>query len=524
MSHSTTMRSPASAILWEIWTANRFGFATVLGVIPICALGAHHLATLEWNGLWAQAARIPFGCSVLAVFLFFNFTEPSRANKLAVFPVRLFAMPVKTSTMVAVPMLSGAAFVALLYVVWAKLVFAPLEPGTPVVVPALLLSTGLMSCLAVMWGLPGLRLGRLLLLGAIGAVLLWGLVFPDALLPGWLASASPLVQTTFKGGACGLISLGAFGWAWVSIEKQRYVRTRSRRPDLAAQIADVGRAQSLLAFASPAMARNWLEWRRQGWLLPMTVLVLGLFAAGPLALFVDLDAGSSLKLVGWLLLLPLALASLLGKMVAVPDFWSRELLLPPFVALRPQSCGEIVFDRIRLAGISAVLSWVLLAACAVGAVGIWGDSSLLQQHAREFRQNHATPVQMLILALGFGSLVLLTWRQLIVSLYLRDVWTQRAFCCGSHFELRPLFCRLALARKLVAGSRAFLLRSTGSLAWDHWSRHGVFHHKNVPGLLDLGCAYAAPTAAGSPGCPVLGWMGRWHCLPGRVVGTGNPRV
>jgi pimeloyl-ACP methyl ester carboxylesterase len=424
------IRSPVVAVLWEIWAAHRVGLLAVAGVIPVCALSARFLAAPAQHSLWAQLAFVPFGCSLLEVFLSVSFTEPSRADKVAVFPVRLFALPVRTLTLVAVPMLSGAVAVALLYVLWATLVFAPLVPDTPVLIPALLLSAGLMSHLAVMWGLPRLGLGRLLLSGGIGVVLLWGLVFPDALLPSWLANASPAMQVAVKSAAFCLVGLAAFGSALNSVARQRHQRTRDGKPALKASPATVRPARALPPFASPARAQLWLEWRRHGWLLPATVMALGLVAVGPLSLVRGLDPASSLQLAGSLLLVPLAMATLLGKAMAVPDFWSSELGLPPFIAIRPQSSGDIVFTRLRMAAISAGLSWLVLGACVLALLGIWGDSSLLREYWREFRQSHSGAMAGLILALCAVCLFLLTWRQLIISLYLGLCGRAKLFAAG----------------------------------------------------------------------------------------------
>jgi pimeloyl-ACP methyl ester carboxylesterase len=154
------------------------------------------------------------------------------------------------------------------------------------------------------------------------------------------------------------------------------------------------------------------------WLAPASVGVLGLIAAGPIALAVELNPANSLTLAGWLVLAPLAMGTLLGKALVVPDFWSREMALPPFVAIRPQGSGDILLARFRMAAISAGLSWLGLGACLLGILGLRGDSSLLRQYWHEFSQSHPAPVAGVALVLGILSLFLLTWRQLVISSYL----------------------------------------------------------------------------------------------------------
>ncbi len=417
MTSHSAIRSPAGALVWEIWTAHRFGFLAIFAAIPLCAVVAHWVAAPPQNLPWAQFARLPFIGSALALFLFFSFTEPSSSEKLAVFPVRLFSLPVRTLTLVSVPMLSGAVLAGVLYVLWATLVFAPLEPAPPVFMPALLLSTGLMAHLAIIWGLPRLRLGRLFLSGGVGSVLIWELLFPDALLPAGLATATPAVRSLVESSVLGVLSMASFCAAWLAVSRQRHVQMRETSRATLPCPANPRPTRAQSPFTSPRQAQLWLEWRCHGWLFPMALLVLGLAAAGPVSTAVGLDAINSLKLVGWLSLTPLAMATLLGKVAAVPDFWSCEMVVPLFISLRPQSCGELVLARFRMAAISAALGLVVTAACITLVLGLRGNSSLLWQLWQAWALERSPTAQGLIGILGLVALFLLTWRQLVISLY-----------------------------------------------------------------------------------------------------------
>lgn len=414
-----TDSSAALAILWEIWTAHRRGFAAVLAALPVCAVAARLLASPGQNELWFSAAVVALGSCLVALFVFFTFTEQSREQKLTVFPVRLFTLPVRTWVLVMVPMLSGAISVGVFYAAWAGLVLPPLGVAPAVIRPAFLLVTGMLSYLAVMWGLARFRLGRLFFCAVIGVLLVWGLVFPEALLPDALAWVSEGARSAALGGGLAVLNLAAFLWAWVAVDRQRHVRTQAEGI-LAVEPRPAVRKprRPLLPFASRAQAQFWLEWRRNGRPLPASILIFVLLAAVALPVVIELNGANTLKVAGCMLLFPLAMATLFGKSFAVLDFWSQELTLPPFVAVRPQSCAEIILTKFKVAACSVALGWLLLMGGLGLVVAVWGDASLLRQGWHKFLGTHSPGIQTLIVLLGIWALVLLTLRQLVVSLYL----------------------------------------------------------------------------------------------------------
>ena len=112
------------------------------------------------------------GFSMVMVFVFFNFTEHNARQRYAGFPYRLFTLPVPTRLLVSCPMLCGVVTVVAVYAAWALLVFRPLGQDLPIRWPAILLATGMACYQAVIWGLAGFRLTRLVVL----SVTLSGLV------------------------------------------------------------------------------------------------------------------------------------------------------------------------------------------------------------------------------------------------------------------------------------------------------------------------------------------------------------
>src|SRR5204863_6519530 len=141
------MTSPAAALAWEIWRKNRFGFLLLFVFLIVClALGrlATHFAaeveTLQLSSAlpvaapeiieanaramdWAGQARwwsgVLLGLALLVTLAMFAFAESSSLRGFSGIPFRLFTLPVRTTQLVAVPMASGACFVALLYLAWS---------------------------------------------------------------------------------------------------------------------------------------------------------------------------------------------------------------------------------------------------------------------------------------------------------------------------------------------------------------------------------------------------------------------
>ena len=96
------MRSPASAIVWEIWLKNRWGFWVLLGSF-LCGLAVRLSGPSEDEVLKfiAGAAMV---VSFLVTFAIFSYAESGVQIS---FPTRTFALPVRTQMLVNCPILAG---------------------------------------------------------------------------------------------------------------------------------------------------------------------------------------------------------------------------------------------------------------------------------------------------------------------------------------------------------------------------------------------------------------------------------
>jgi len=77
------------------------------------------------------------------------------------YPTRTFLLPVRTSTLVGIPMLIGVIVAPAVYVVWAVVVYRPIGVALSLWWPALLLATGMVSFQTIVWGLGAYPVVRL---------------------------------------------------------------------------------------------------------------------------------------------------------------------------------------------------------------------------------------------------------------------------------------------------------------------------------------------------------------------------
>src|SRR5262249_6365577 len=120
------LRSPAQALVWEIWAANRRSWMAIGTVSLIWAVLFQWLGTVVQKSDAIEAACIIPAIAMLGLTMaIFNFTEVNRRKGFAGFPQRLFTVPVDTWLLVGVPMLCGIVSVVGLYVAWTELIFRP---------------------------------------------------------------------------------------------------------------------------------------------------------------------------------------------------------------------------------------------------------------------------------------------------------------------------------------------------------------------------------------------------------------
>ena len=405
------MRSPTYAVLWEIWRRNRFAIAGIVAAtIAGRVLDVVEQPTDDPSSLIALLAMVSF------VFLFgiFAYTEPSGTRGIGRFPRRLFALPVSSLRLVAVPVLAAIVAVELLYLLW----LTPLSRGGSVSRPfvAVLFGALMVVFQAVMWTLERLGPMRLMVAGVV-AVVVYGL----GLLPSWPPSPVPAWRSEAAvGSAVAAAASIAFLFEWRYVIRLRCGGGRRGdrlEPLIASAAAVLPRHRT--RFASPAAAQFWYEWRCSGLALPVLVGSVLIAVIAPLAWFARDDAGDSLRLLLGTLATPVILSIPVGMAFARPTFWSEDLSLPPFVAIRPLTDEEIVAVKMKTAGASALTAWLLVLSFAGVWLSVFANLDALSQVALQWWAFHERSVfsvygsAVLVLIAG----IVLTWRFLVSPLW-----------------------------------------------------------------------------------------------------------
>jgi hypothetical protein len=414
------MRSPIAALTWEIFRRNRRTIWVIAAIIlsawvfNLC-FASEFRSTVSQNRQLLTINCLLMVASVLLVFSVFNYTEFNPQKEWTGFPYRLFALPVTALTLIAVPMLLGVAGVELVYLIWLKLIFTQNELLKPEWF-ACLLGSCMIFYQTILWTLAGFRVLRIIVLGLIGTSFV-GVGF----LPFFAQyGSSPWFSENFLIGLLSGLAVLAFAGAWVCIVRQRYGGGQRRNwvIHLIERITDALPARTK-GFGSPAAAQLWYEWRRAGVLLPACIGALLFLVIAPLSWLVRNQPGSAVWILIWTLAMPIVLAFPMGKGFSKADFWSRDLGFPPFVAIRPLPTGEMVVIKMKVAALSAAISWLLVLVFLSIWLPLWADLAPLMMIRIGFWMGygHSMWAEYAISALYVAASALVTWKLLVGGLW-----------------------------------------------------------------------------------------------------------
>jgi hypothetical protein len=337
------MRSPLLALTWQTWGRHRWGLAAVVGVLAaLWGLQRLFPEQLVGSSLGVMVLVVPLCFAFVFPVYAFSYAEASLTPRAHTFPPWMFTLPIRTSVMVLLPMLSATAAVAATWLAVALLLLQPagVEAGTWR--PALGLAVVVAWIQAVDWS-PLPALAKVVVVGAVMAlvgaalgterfrVLAYGGL--PALLPLAYLAAVAAVAHARRGAA----PVGIPAW----LPALPALRLATRRP-----------------FASPALAQLWLEWRRNGTLLPLVLGGWTLFYAC-LIPFSGRSANTNVLLFNLLVMTPL-LSPLVGCVLGKPDVWSRQMRLPSSLATQPVGTGAMVVAKLQMAALSVLATWAML--------------------------------------------------------------------------------------------------------------------------------------------------------------------
>jgi hypothetical protein len=484
MEEVSSMRSPALAIAWEIWAARRAGFLAVFLALSCCALLFHVFAdALRRSEVLRGASLLPMAASLFLLFFLFNYTENDARGKRFGFPARLFTLPARTVFLVSCPLFYAVGSVVVVYVVWARVVYPPLGLTLPVAWPALFLAAGMAGYLGILWGLAGYRFSRVIALSVFGTTLL--MVAFLASLPEaksafpWLSEevlAAGLVAVIVCSYAGALLGVGVQrhgggrGWAGWQRAWQRLADAlpRRRRP-----------------FASAAGAQFWYEWRLNGLYLPGCVGFIQVGVIGPLLCAWGTSPGFALATACWGLLLPVLLAVLVGQMTARLDFRVGRDSIPTFLATRPVSSGDLVLTKLRVAGLSVAVSWLLVLTLTPLWLVLWADTTPLAEMWRRFREHSPPLFPWVLVAFVLLLAVAFTWKRMVGNLYLQlsgRLWNSLLNAVGPLFLVACGIAGLVVVENWSSAGgeemRRQALRWAGwgfqQVPWFAWILNGLF--------------------------------------------------
>ena len=384
------MRSPTTAILWEIWARNRWPLGTAIGLLPMSALliavadRFSPVRTFEdpAPGFWVFSALFVFIAALMSlacVFWSFSFTAVDERGRFAGFPLRLFTMPVRTWRAVAVPLFSGLIAILGIYLAWfyciTRLMIGPRLPadealpdGQVLAWQLLVIATAYICVQVLIWLLYPTRNLRVLVLAVVATAFLclW-IVIPELQLAHYPApwfSGMALLFVIAVGAAFKVVHWDRCG-GWQGTLKWGRSRAgiKARAP-----------------FRSAAWAQLWFEWRRKGWFGAVVIgSLMGLsLLLWPVPRFMsgetDVPAtGTTLELIELIVFWQLPLFAIATSMSIAtgfgkPDFWLPDIVLPSFHATRPVGTANLVFAKMRSGAIVMLIAWFILLLFVIGIV------------------------------------------------------------------------------------------------------------------------------------------------------------
>ena len=169
-------------------------------------------------------------------------------------------------------------------------------------------------------------------------------------------------------------------------------------------------------FASPAAAQFWFEWRRAGWLLPACVAFVLVFIATPIVWFNRADPAYMNYMVGRILVMPVIFAFAIGKGFVRPEFWSTNLSFPSFLAIRPLPSGQFVICKMKVAALSAAMTWLLVFGFIAIWISLFGNITKLNENFYLIRMMYPHSWLAIIVLLIAGVMVF-TWRSMVNGLW-----------------------------------------------------------------------------------------------------------
>src|SRR6266550_3666576 len=388
------MRAPALTLGWEfrrrhLWALIAMaGYLLALAAIKLLFLGPMEPIKLDPPDGRAAVVITPLTATYFYLLAAFSFgLAGDLGARPSIYPARMFALPVRTATLVGWPMLYGTAAVAILW---------------------LLAALFLAWTQALMWmpyGWPGLRaIVAVPWLATLDAVALLAIHYQvrEPMMVAFLAPQLPLAYVT----ACAAVGRARRG----EVPDWRGMFARpggnavlTRRPD---------------HFPSPARAQAWFEWRRHGRSLPALVGLLLPFELALLWLAKDAPA-FVFEILFLALITPPFMAAFTAWTVSQPNPQVRDSYgVPPFIATRPLTSAALIAAKLKMAMWSTLAAWLLVLVAMPLALEGSGTWAVVTERARRMNDAIGTPRAATVVLLVLAGFIVATWKQLVQSLHI----------------------------------------------------------------------------------------------------------
>lgn len=451
-------RTPTGAMLWEIWGGHKAGFfwqGVTLGAGLCFAQWKRHGVSELLAVELTIASLSAFIGGYLHLLSCFAYVEMDAAKVKVGYPGRLLLKPLRTFHLVLAPMLVGGLAVTTMLDILLAFVLKPLGflPAYDLCWISAVLLSFFWWMQALAWGLPLVRFRSFVMVAAALIHLTVGVMpqLPFSISPAW------------QWGTLGALLVSAVSFAWIGLNLMRQGRGDgpSRISALWSGLRFARARTSRKKFRSAFAAQFWLEWQRQGGLLPG--LSGGMALVGfPFLFFVGfkwvgVDAPPPEVVLILMLIGPLLLSGMLGAALAKFDRLDSTRELPGYISVRPMTNGGLVMAKLAMALASSALTLLLSVAGFCLCQALAGKGTLLS------KAGLVTPFGPVSYMTGCAPalllLIIMTWKNLLAGIgsgLTGRLWIANLF--GAWRGAAGMgFCALVLAAKLYEDFREALL-------------------------------------------------------------------
>ena len=351
-------------------TVHRFrrlyvGFSAYLLLLAI--LG--HLPVQWLHPAVAMILCMPFAWGLLTTLFGFVNVEADIASTQSAYSPWLLRLPLRTWALAFWPIAAAATWASASWVIFAAFYLQPRGIAAPIWWPAAMFTALVLNLQAIMWA--PVRHGALRLVIALAMPLSISLFGLFAATYGWTADRIAQIYV--------LVAIGSAFAAWVGLTRARtspsarfHIGHEHRESEQSARIRHPRRP-----FKSPQSAQFWLEWRRQGRLLPlMTAFGLGAmsiplflsrdmsFLPGSDTIKVNIWMSTALPILPWI---PMLLATAIGMGARPSDVRGTDGVYHLYHATRPLGATDLYRAKMR----SITAGILLTSAMTVATMLIW---------------------------------------------------------------------------------------------------------------------------------------------------------